>query len=625
MSTKKLLILDSSGQVIDLQKGFDTSSYALSSYEGKRTVITDESFPDSVVSYTVSEINDAVNAADRSTVQTTVSVTVNPFTEQVLRGQVFGNFQLNEEIVQTTILPTIVNNYVVGGVTQSDFIPVVGSIGISGEIGRHAAQFRGTYNDLSTQKAAGIQLPGFTTSASTPYFLLEGWMYLESLPAGYDHILLTRSADGINNSTRDSFRLEYDNTSNQVQFHYSDSSYASAGYRGVVNVSPSGVTLNEWNHFAVAWSTQGGSAAIKTYWNGTSLYSASGFTGHLRNSNAPLMVGSGASGDYPFKGWMEDVHIRMGGVTLALANYALLGSTASNPYEEDYSGDYTVYLLPMNGPIGSSLFPVGNLCRVSGTVSYVDNRLGILGASLVTREDSDITGLTLFDGVCGGFDITGGTAANLFGIDSGACMVVGSVVQLHGLSMSQYIRRLAADYTNYYLMGVTVMYGQSGDSGDFPRLLSSGWTAYGTSFSFLPIQTNINYLRNIYDNIAVAGYTGNTSIEDYYGTLYTFGPTHAKKLYEDVIAYRNTGDTLKNTVISQVNGATTQNGLKTLLGISTSAVTKIAPTVKESGFGGIYIAPKAKITKKTAVPESEYLGKKQLYTPVGDPEPYGGL
>jgi len=397
MSTKKLLILDSSGQVIDIQKGFDTSSYALSSYEGIRTVIVDESFPDSVVSYTVSEVTQALDAADRVVVQTPVNISVNPFTEQVLRGQVFGDFELNEEIVQTTILPTIVNNYVVGGVTQSDFIPVVGSIGISGGIGRRAAQFRGTYNDLSSQKATGIQLPGFTTSASTPYFLLEGWMYLESLPAGYDHIMITRSADGINNSTRDSFRLEYDSTSNQVEFHYSDSSYASAGYRGSVNVSPSGISLNQWNHFAVAWSTQGGSAAIKTYWNGTSLYSASGFTGHLRNSNAPLMIGSGASGDYPFKGWLEDVHIRMGGVTLALANYAALGATAENPYEEDFAGDYTVYLLPMNGPFGSSLFPVANLCRVSGTVTYRDNRLGILGASLVTREDSDITGLTLFD------------------------------------------------------------------------------------------------------------------------------------------------------------------------------------------------------------------------------------
>jgi len=203
--------------------------------------------------------------------------------------------------------------------------------------------------------------------------------------------------------------------------------------------------------------------------------------------------------------------------------------------------------------------------------------------------------------------------------------MIGSVEQLHGLSMSQYIRRLAADHTNYYLMGVTVMYGQSGDSGDFPRLLSSGWTAYGTSFSFLPIQTNINYLRNIYDNIAVAGYTGNTSIEDYYGTLYTFGPTHAKKLYEDVIAYKNTGDTLKTAVITQVNGASTQTGLKALLGVSSAAVTKIAPTSKKSGFGGIYISPKAKITKVTAIPEAQYLPKGQQYTPMDDPEPFGAL
>jgi hypothetical protein len=107
-----------------------------------------------------------------------------------------------------------------------------------------------------------------------------GLSNFQSTPTGYDHIILTRSADGVNNSTNDSFRLEYDTSSNQIQFHYSDSSYASAGYRGIVNVSPSGITLNEWNHFAIAWSTQGGSAAIKTYWNGTSLYSASYHPSH---------------------------------------------------------------------------------------------------------------------------------------------------------------------------------------------------------------------------------------------------------------------------------------------------------------------------------------------------------
>jgi hypothetical protein len=623
MSTKKLLVLNANGEVIRLEKGFDPSNYALSSYEGVRTVVVDEGLSDAVVSYTVQTVSDTPDPDERTVTSTPVSVSVNPFTEQVLTGTISGKFELNEEIVQSTILPVIVNNYVVGGVTQSDFVPTVGSIGVSGGIGVRAAQFRGTYNDLSSQKAAGIQLPPFTTSASTPYVLIEGWLYFESTPTGYDHIILTRSADGVNNSTNDSFRLEYDTSSNQIQFHYSDSSYASAGYRGIVNVSPSGITLNEWNHFAIAWSTQGGSAAIKTYWNGTSLYSASGFTGHLRNSTAPVMVGSGASGDYPLKAWVEDVHIRMGGVTLALADYALLGSTAPSPYEEEFSGDYTVYLLSMNGPEGSSLFPVGNLCRVSGTVSYHNNGVGILGASLVTREDSDITGLTLFDGVCGGFSVSGGSAANVFGIDSGACMVVTGVEQLHGLSVSQYIRRNAADYTNYYLMGITVMYGQSGDSGDFPRLFSSGWTAYGTSFSFLPVQTNVNSLRNIYDNIVVAGYTGNTSIEDYYGTLYTFGPTHAKKLYEDVITYRADAETLRTASISQVNGATTDISLRSLLGISSAAADRIAPTAKQSGIGGIFIAPKAKITKKTSVPEKTNLPKVTLDELLDPPAPIG--
>lgn len=621
MSTKKLIVLDANGRVISSQTGFDPSNYALSSYAGTRTVVVDEGLTAAVVSYTTQTFFDTGDPNNPTTISTPVAVSVNPFTEQVLTGTIFGGFELNEQIVQTTVQPVIVNNYVVGGVTQSDFVPVVGSIGVSGEIGVRAAQFRGTYNDTAAQKAAGISLPSFTTSnAATPYFLLEGWMYLDTLPSNnYDPIIVTRSADGINNSTNDSFRLEYDTSSEQVQFHYSDSSYGSAGYQAVVNVSPAGVTLNEWNHFAVAWASSGGSASVKTYWNETSLYSASGLCGSIRNSTAPLMVGSGASGDYPLKGWLDDVHIRMGGATLALAKYAFLGSTAPNPYETDFAGDYTVYLLSMNGPEGSSLFPVETMCRVSGTVSYTNNENRIIGTSLVAREDSDITGLTLFNGVCGGFYVSGGSAANVFGVDSGACMVVTGVEQLHGLSMSQYIRQNAADYTNLYLQGVTTMYGQSGDSGDFPLLFSSGWTAHGTSFSFLPVQTNVNYLRNIYDNIAVVGYTGNTMIPNHQGTLYTFGSTHAKKLYEDVIRYRASADTLKNAVITGVNTASTHTALKEIKGISTAAVLKMASAAKGSGFGGVYISPNAKITKTSGVPETKTLPKSVTPT-LGLPE-----
>lgn len=615
MSTKKLLFLNPDGSVQSTILGFDPSSYDVLGYAGQSTLIVDQNLGDNTVSYSVNRSGGTVteDPTTQTTQTTTRSITINPITEQLLTGSIFGEFDINEQITQSTITPAIVNGYI-----DDTFLPAVGSVGVSGEIGVRALQMKGTLSDLAAQKACGIQLPGFTTSNSvSPYFLIEGWLYLQTEPSNnYDPILITRSADGINNSTRDSFRLEYDSASDQIQFHYSDSSYASAGYQGIVNVSPAGVSTSQWNHFAIAWASSGGSASIKTYWNGTSLYSASGLCGSLRNTTAPIMVGSGASGDYPLKGWLEDVHIRMGGVTLALAKYALLGSTAALPWQHEAPGDYTVYQMTMNGPLGSSLFPVRNLCRVVGTVTYKDNTNGVIGAGLVSREDSDVLGLTLFDGVCGGFSVSGGSAAYVFGANSGACMVVSGVQQLYGLSAAQNIRRNAADHTNYYLFGVTIMFGQSGASGDFPKLLSSGWTANGLSFSFLPIQSNINWLRNVYDNIVAVGFTGNTTIEDYYGVPYVFGPTHAKKLYEDVITYHADANTIKSRLVSDINTASTFTQLKAVAGYSTGVVLKLAEAVLDSST--IYITPKAK-ESGTGVPESKYLPKGKVPT-LGEPE-----
>jgi len=622
MSTKKLVFLNTDGSVQNTILGFDPSSYDLLGYSGQQTVIVDQLLPDNTVSYSASRNGETVteDPSEVSTEVVTKSVIVNPLTEQLLSGKVYGEFVVNEQITQSTITPVIVNGYI-----DNTFVPVVGSIGVSGEIGIRALQMKGTLNDLAAQKACGIRLPAFTTSNSvSPYFLIEGWLYLEAEPSSnYDPIILTRSADGINNTTNDSFRLEYDSASDQIQFHYSDSSYASAGYQGIVNVSPAGVSTNQWNHFAVAWTSNGGSASVKTYWNGSSLYSASGLSGSLRNSTAPIMVGSGASGDYPLKGWIEDIHIRMGGVTLALAKYALLGSTAALPWEHEAPGDYTVYQMTTNGPLGSSLFPVRNLCRVVGTVVYHDNTNGVVGAGLVAREDSDVLGLTLFDGVCGGFSVSGGTAAYVFGAESGACMIVTGVQQLYGISAAQNIRKNAADHTNYFLFGITVMYGESGASGDFLNLLSTDWTANGLSFSFLPIQSNVNWLRNIYDNIVVGGYTGNTTIEDYYGTAYVFGPTHAKNLYQDVIAYHAEANTLKSRVVSDVTSAVDFDGLNSVLGYTTGIVLKLATVAKTAPI--LYISPKAK-ESGTSVPESRYLPKSQTPTlgePIEPPAPIG--
>lgn len=615
MSNKKLLVLNSNGEVTETRYGYDPLSYTPQSYQYK-TLIVDTELPSVSVSYSTTDSTFPISPITSldGVVEAVVpaarikNIEVSPLTEQVLRGNISGNFLMGEAVYQSTITPEIVNNYFVGGQILDDFVPTIGSIGVCGEIGVRAAQFKGTYNDLSTQKAAGIKLPAFTTSSSTPYFMVEGWVYLESEPSNnYDPILLTRSADGVNGTTNDSFQLEYDSGNNQFVFHFADSTRSSAGYNATsLSVCPvNGATLSQWHHFAVLWGRTGGATACMAYWNGNFQGSVA-ITGHLRNSTAPLMVGSGVSGDYPFKGWMEDIHIRMGGVTLALADYAYLGQTAAHLYEEDYPGDYTVYQMSMNGPIQTSLFPVNNSCRVGASVTYTDRSAEVIGVSLISREDSDVLGLTLFDGVCGGFTASGGTAANLFGFESGACMVINSVQQIpSGFSAAKDQRKNSIDYTSYFMLGATTMNGASGASGDFPKLFSSGWT--GQSFSFLPTQSNINWLRNVYDNIAAGGYTGSTKIDDYYGNVYEFGMTPAKKLYEDVITYRANVETLRTSVIGQINSASTIDTLKTVSGFTTGVVLKIAQY--SENLDSIYIPIIAKATKLTVVPESKNLGK----------------
>lgn len=619
---KKLLHLDSAGMVLRSDAEYNPSNHVPSQYSNT-TIVVDSTLSSqevelSLVDPTGPDALDPFGAELSEPVDTgliltqtvpTVSqtVSINPLTEQVFTGSVFGQFIVGEPVFQSTITPTIINNYSVGGVTLETFVPTTGTIGASGGIGVRCAQFNGTLLDAAAQKAAGIQLPAFATSASTPYFLVEGWMYLEAEPSNnYDPIILTRSADGVNASSNDSFRLEYDTSSDQVQFHYSAASYASAGYQGIVNVSPSGISTGQWNHFAVAWANNGGSASVKTYWNGTSLYSAAGLSGWIRNSTAPLMVGSGASGDYPFKGWLDDVHIRMGGVTLALADYARLGATAPNVYEQDQAGDYTVYLLSMNGPFGFSKFPVDNLCRVSSSATYYSSQAGVLGVGAVMRDQTSVLGLTLFSGVCGGFTATGGSGGRVFGMVSGSCIEVSSVRQLTGITAARQQRLNSMQHTQYFLFGATVMQGSSGNSGDFQKLFSSGWT--GTTYSFLPIQTNVDFLKNLYDNVVVSGYTGTTVIEDYYGVQNYFGTTHVQKLYQDVVSYRSDMNTLVSQVSSQINASTTHETLYGVQGISaTGAVLKLAQYSQENP--SLLVSSKAKATKSTNTPETKYLPK----------------
>jgi hypothetical protein len=615
-SNKSLINIREDGTVDGRIDGYDQFNYIPSASSSNVKPI--------VIDSTLSEIAITRNAPLNDGLGTTAveRVLINPVTEQLLTGTVYGNFSMNEQVFQSVITPVLVNGLQLNGVTADEYLPTVGSIGATGEfLGKKAAEFKGSYLDTNT-KAAGIRLPSFS-STSFPYMLIEGFMYLEQEPSdNYDPILITRSTDGVSNTTQDSFRLEYDTSANQLQFHFSPASYSGSGYSNVVNVSPvSGVTLDQWHHFAITYLNQGGSAAVMTYWNGTRLFTATGFTGNIKNSSGFVCVGSGASGDKPYKGWLDDIMISAGATTTALRSFQP-GATAPVPTDAISSGDYTVYLLSMNGPKGSSIFPCDTQEKVMSTVTYVDRFNGVIGAGNIVRVDDSIVGLSLFSGVCSGHEKTGVCgAAYAFGYNSGAAMYVNNVDHLQPtLVASQRVRNTMVDLTVAYLLGATAMRGFSGASGDFPKLFSRNWG--GDTFTFLPVQANIANIRSIYDNIVINGRTANYNISDFEGNVYSMATADIKNLYSDIVSYHSTAVLTGTGIKSAIQGATTAENLNKIAGFTGEGfAVKIAPSIDEVGV--LFISPKARATKKTTVPETKYIkdgGKGGL----GDEGPLGG-
>lgn len=611
-SNKSLVNIREDGTVSGRIDGYDQFNYIPSaSSSNVKPLVIDSTIPEIAVSRTVA-LNDGLGstASER--------VLINPLTEQLVSGTVYGNFTLNEQVFQSTITAELINGLQLNGISADEYLPTVGTIGATGIfLGKKAAQFKGSYLDTDT-KAAGIKLPAFST-ASFPYLLVEGFLYFDSEPSdNYDPIIITRSADGVSSTTQDSFRLEYDASANQIQFHYSTASYAGSGFENIINVSPTnGVTLQQWHHFAITYLNQGGSAAAMTYWNGTRLFSTTGLSGNIKNSTANLCVGCGSSGDKPFKGWLDDVMISAGGITTALRSFQP-GATAPVPSDPLSSGDYTVYHLSMNGPMGSSIFPCDNEEKVMSSLSYVDRFNGVVGVANITRVENSVTGLTLFEGVCSGHDVSGASAGYLFGYDSGAAVIVGQVEQLKTFTERKQVRSNLADFTVSYLLGATTMIGASGASGDFPRFFSRNWG--GTTYTFLPTQANVANIRTIYDDIVINGRTGSYTISDFAGNLYVVATADIKNLYSDIVSYHTTAVITGTAIKNAIAGATTSQNLNKIAGFTSEGVAvKIAPTVDSVGV--LFISTKARATKKTSIPETKYI-KNYKPEPLNEP-PFG--
>jgi len=556
------------------------------------------------------------------------SVSITPTAEQKLTGTAYGTFTPNELVFQSTITPQIVNYLSLSGATATAYEPTIGRIGVTTgtPVGALAAQFKGSYLDTDTA-AAGLSLPAFSTAAAA-YFMISGFLLFEATPSGaYDPIIMTRSLNGVSGSTYDSFRMEYDASSGQVQFHFSPSSYASAGYQYITNMSPAGgLTLNQWHHFGVAYTNAGSSAMVSTYWNGTRTAQQSAFTGNLRSvPTKSLMIGCGSEGRRPLKGWLDEIMIS-GGNTLSALRGLLHGTTAPVPTYHQDAGQYTYAYLSMDGPIGTSRFPCDSGAKIVSVAAYQNASEGSLYVSSVNRTvdaNTAIASITLFDGVCGGHTpYTGITAATVFGYDSGACFVPTAVTQIADLTTLKAVKTDMSNYSYYHLLGATAMWGYtgSGNAGDFPKFFAvtaGGFT--GATLSFLPVNENVLYMRNAYERITVCGFTGSTQFIDSAGNAYILGTTLAKAVYTDIIAYIASAKNQNSLLNANIAGATTNTALKALTGYGGTAGIKLAKLSVTQPL--LQVSVQRKSTGAAVTPESFYQGTGSSNPTLGTDDP----
>lgn len=626
---KNLLKFDTvTGELVSSTQ-IDPLLYDPTAHSGYVSYLSDSAVSSQTVTVSETKSVGGTNTSPVFSIVTTKLVSITPTAEQKLTGTAYGTFTPNELVFQSTITPQVVNYLSLSGATATAYEPTIGTIGVTTgtPVGALAAQFKGSYLDTDTA-AAGLSLSPFATGVSTTYFMISGFLLFETTPSGaYDPIIMTRSLNGVSGSTYDSFRMEYDTSSGQVQFHFSPVVYSSAGYQYTTNVSPAGgLTLNQWHHFGVAYTNAGSSALVSTYWNGERTAQQGGFTGNFRNvTTKPLMIGCGSEGKRPLKGWLDEIMISGGNTASALRGF-LHGTTAPVPTSSQIPGEFTYAYLSMDGPIGTSLFPCDTGAKVVSVAAYQNTSEGELYVSSVNRTvaaNTAIASITLFDGVCGGHTpYTGVTAAAVFGYDSGACFIPTAVTQIAGLTALKAVKTDMSNYSYYHLLGATAMWGYtgSGNAGDFPKFFAvtaGGFT--GTTLSFLPVNENVLYMRNAYERITVCGFTGSTQFIDSQGNAYLLGTTLAKAAYNDIISYIATAKNQNNVLNASITGATTNTALKALTGYGGTAGIKLASLSATEPL--LQVSVQRKSTGSAVKPESIYLGRGSSNPTLGTDDP----
>lgn len=626
------------GQIVSVQRNYDFSNFVPADTERYRYIISDDvvrpvsipvrivhpeeftpepviqtSFTDPSTGETITiapppdqDLSNPLSVRGTTSAAEYDTIDIPNTSEQLLSGTPYGTLQPGEIVFQTNRTAEVFNTYAVNGNTVTEYTPTVGSIGVcSGTpIGLFALKLKGTYLDLAAVAAGGLRVPGGYSLEKCNYHLVSGHFYLESgLPASYDPVLCCVCESITAGSSMDAYALIYDGTSSRFQFKWTtNSSPTYSGFEHTMNASPQGITLNQWHHIAVSYHFDGVSTSVATFFNGTLVANATGNANKLRTTNRPFCIGADQRGNRPFKGWVDDWIVSGGNTAEALRGFTFSGG-ATIPNERQDAGDNTVFYLSMDGPLGTSYVPCDTNRKVIAVVDGQDVS-GNCYVSLLTRENGSTHGVSLFDGISGGFQISGACGSSyLFGYKSAAALNITGVQQLLTIQEERAQKERVSDLSYRLLLGGSRMYGTLGKTGDFSSLLALAGTGFsGGTFTFLATQSNINALQYLRDDIVNNNLNGTYYLQDSYGTAFSFNTAGVKALYSDVLGYHSSSTNSNSYLKTTIQGAADFVTLKSVKGYTTDQlVYKLSALADENEL--VYIAPSSKITGKYINPE----------------------
>lgn len=626
------------GQIVSVQRNYDFSNFVPADTERYRYIISDEVVrpvsipvriirpeeftPQPVIQTSLTDpstgetttidpppdqdLSDPLSMRGTTSAAEYATIDIPNTSEQLLSGTPYGTLQPGEVVFQTNRTAEVFNTYAVNGNAVTEYTPIVGSIGVcSGTpIGLFALNLKGTYLDLAAVAAGGLRVPGGYSLEKCNYHLVSGHFYLESgLPTSYDPVLCCVCESITAGSSMDAYALIYDGTTSRFQFKWTtNSSPTYSGFEHTMNASPQGITLNQWHHIAVSYHFDGVSTSVATFFNGTLVANATGNANKLRTTNRPFCIGADQRGNRPFKGWVDDWIVSGGNTAEALRGFTFSGG-ATIPNERQDSGDNTVFYLSMDGPLGTSYVPCDTNRKLIAVVDGQDVS-GNCYVSLITRENGSTHGVSLFDGISGGFQISGACGSSyLFGYKSAAALNITGVQQLLTIQEERAQKERVSDLSYRLLLGGSRMYGTLGKTGDFSSLLTLAGTGFsGGTFTFLATQSNINALQYLRDDIVNNNLNGTYYLQDSYGTAFSFNTAGVKALYSDVLGYHSSSTNSNSYLKTTIQGAADFVTLKSVRGYTTDQlVYKLSALADENEL--VFIAPSSKITGKYINPE----------------------